>query len=190
MRNLIAALSLLVPSAFAEEAPNLTPAADKAVAAYEAQVEKAHKIYIGLVRSEQEKLVVILHKEMDALTKKGDLDGAIAIKDKIAVLAKSVPDDAVDQDFGSAPELVIVKAKYGTGDRFVDITTYLRKVANPTSLLCDIKKIHDEVGDPAPFAGKVVIIDYILGGKKDTAIVPEGTIIRIGAVPGETTRKK
>ena len=68
-------LSLLALTICAGEAPSKLPAAaDRAYRTYVVALDKSYQ-------AETDKLRVQLKKEMDAATKKGDLDAAIAIKD-------------------------------------------------------------------------------------------------------------
>lgn len=66
-------LALLLPLLLAAEDAKLSPAADKAYAAYTAALVKAYQ-------SETDKVRAALRREQDVLTKKGDLDGAMAVK--------------------------------------------------------------------------------------------------------------
>lgn len=71
-------LLLLTTAAWAgEAASSLPPSVDKIYGAYTAALAKAYQV-------ETDKVRIALKREMDALTKKSDLDGAMAIKSLLA----------------------------------------------------------------------------------------------------------
>ena len=63
----------------AEEAPKLPPAVEKVYSAYTAALAKSYL-------SETDKVRIALKREMDSLTKKSDLDGAMAVRALLATI--------------------------------------------------------------------------------------------------------
>lgn len=99
MRILIACLASLALAAEAQP-PQATPAAQKLIDESTAVASKAKQGYDQALRKEQDKLIANLTKEQERETKKGNLDGALAIKALIeevqgGLLARKV-DESVD----------------------------------------------------------------------------------------------
>lgn len=67
--------------------------------------------------------------------------------------------------------LKIVKATYGTKDKNIDISSYLREKINNNSL--NIKITNDIAGDPIPTVNKEAEIQYLLNGEEKTVVIKE-----------------
>lgn len=79
-----------------------------------------------------------------------------------------------------ASALEIVKASYGKGDQWLDVTEKLRAAAQPDSV--NVKMGIGLAGvDPVPNVVKETKVDYILDGKPGTVTVVEEAILRLGA---------
>lgn len=85
--RILAALLITASLCAAESAtvqpPALTPAAQKALDDARTAAGKAHDAYLQAVKKEQDRVVALLQREMERETKKGNLNGALAIKAKI-----------------------------------------------------------------------------------------------------------
>lgn len=78
--------------------------------------------------------------------------------------------------------LEIVKASYGKGDQWLDVTEKLRAAAQPDSV--NVKMGISLAGvDPVPNVLKETKVDYILDGKPGTVTVVEEGILSLGAPP-------
>jgi hypothetical protein len=86
--------------------------ARKIVAAARGRVGEARKAYVEQVRRESKQLVDALQAELEVETKKGNLDGALAIRDQIQQIREGAlvewteinPDDLVDPDDAEADD--------------------------------------------------------------------------------------
>ena len=76
MRYVLISLMLLVSSVFAQTA-------GEAEMAFNREYNEAKAVFDARVKAAQDKFVAVLKVEMKRLTQKGDLDGAVAIKEKI-----------------------------------------------------------------------------------------------------------
>ncbi len=113
MKVLIALLICF--TAIAQESPQTLPQdAQKTLDAYEAKVAKLRADLDKVIDREALNTISDLRKAQDAATKKGNLDGAVAIK---ATIAKLVPKDA-PKDVPSDPQQELI----GTWD--IAGTTY------------------------------------------------------------------
>ena len=74
--------------------------------------------------------------------------------------------------------LVIVKAKYGAGKRWVNVTRILRKAIKNNTLSCDMKELMalNKINDPAFGVHKYLIIIYKRGVKKYTKTFKESEL--------------
>jgi len=73
--------------------------------------------------------------------------------------------------------LKIVKATYGTKDKNIDISSYLKEKINNNSL--DVKISNDIAGDPAPTVNKEAEIQYSLNGEEKTVIIKENDSFKL-----------
>jgi HEAT repeat protein len=76
------------------------------------------------------------------------------------------------------PVLVIKSARYGAGDRWVDVTEALRAAVRNNSL--QVEASNSLAGDPAPGVVKELQIVYSLGDQEFSLRVKEGEMIRLG----------
>ncbi len=81
--------------------------------------------------------------------------------------------------------LEIVKAMYGKGDQWLDVTEKLRAAAQPDSV--NVKLGISLAGvDPVPNVLKETKVDYILDGKPGTVTLVEEAVLKLGAPPAWT----
>jgi len=81
--------------------------------------------------------------------------------------------------------LEIVKAMYGKGDQWLDVTEKLRAAAQPDSV--NVKLGISLAGvDPVPNVVKETKVDYLLDGKPGTVTLVEEAILSLGAPPAWT----
>ncbi len=76
------------------------------------------------------------------------------------------------------PLLTIQKARYGKGDRWVDVTDRLSAAISENTL--KITASNELAGDPAPGIVKELQITYHLGDQTHQVVVPEGQTIQLG----------
>ena len=83
-------------------------------------------------------------------------------------------------DYGPPSErLTIVRATYGSGGRYADVTERLRNISRGGRL--DVRADNDLAGgDPAYGESKVLTVYYVIGrGREQTAVVREGDRLRL-----------
>jgi hypothetical protein len=79
------------------------------------------------------------------------------------------------------PGLVIRSAVYGVlpdGDK-IDVTSIIAGMVQSNSL--DITVTNSDLGDPAPYQAKKLLVDYTLYNKDGSQMVPEGGVLKISA---------
>ena len=77
--------------------------------------------------------------------------------------------------------LVIRNASYGVlpdGDK-IDVTSIIAGMVQSNSL--NITVTNSDLGDPAPYQAKKLLVDYTLNGKNGSQMVPEGGMLKISA---------
>jgi hypothetical protein len=87
---------------------------------------------------------------------------------------------------GMAPAvtgLQIERARYGDGRRWLDVTQLLRDSVRDNSVQLQVSNATFGQ-DPAPATPKLVEVDYVWNGQRQTASVKEGQMLRLGAVSG------
>lgn len=129
-------LILTIGTAAAQPEPAPLPKdAKKSVDDSQAEIEKARKKFQAEAKAIQAKLLVDLQKHMDAETKKGNLDGAIAIRAEIARLKMPDPEivgehkavtDAKKILVGGKWKLTVLNALYSATWEFKDNLTLTR----------------------------------------------------------------
>lgn len=152
-------LLFLFTSAYAEDSPKpqLPEAAIKVMAQHDADVAKADAT-----------AAKALEKVLGEVMKKGDLDGAEAIKAKIDEL-KPKSNDPFKQ-------LQIVSAKYGVEGRWFDATHWIQdKVKNGVLKFQGI----DGLPDPAFGSVKVFVITYTINGVQKTKTFNQNALVEI-----------
>jgi len=87
MRYVLISLMLLVSSVFAQTA-------GEAEMAFNREYNEAKAVFDARVKAAQDKFVAVLKEELKRLTQKGDLDGAITVREKI----KSLEDETKPND--------------------------------------------------------------------------------------------
>lgn len=83
-------------------------------------------------------------------------------------------------DYGPPSQrLTIVRATYGSGGRYVDVTERLRNISRGGRL--DVQADNDLAGgDPAYGESKVLTVYYVIGrGREQTAVIREGDRLRL-----------
>jgi hypothetical protein len=74
------------------------------------------------------------------------------------------------------PEITILSAIYGAGDKTVDVT---KKVKDLFGKKANLKVNNQMGGDPCPGQYKSLIMEYMLGEQKMTKTFPEKTLIQL-----------
>ncbi|MGC4043483.1 MAG: hypothetical protein QM758_06730 [Armatimonas sp.] len=77
--------------------------------------------------------------------------------------------------------LTVLKAEYGAGNRWVDVTETVAKTVNQSRLSLRVTGSVLGAGDPAPGVGKTLRVTYSAGGVTQTAEVPENDELQIEA---------
>jgi hypothetical protein len=109
MKSVICFL-VVVGSVFGAELP---PAAHQAEMAYNKEYNEARVVFDTRVKAAQDKFITFLKNEMKRLTQAGDLDGALALKEKISSLEKSDEKSEKDENKNS----IIGVWEYGNNTR-------------------------------------------------------------------------
>lgn len=150
---------------FADESPPSKLPADSAKLLVKADAD------IMVIRKT---LVVALQKSQEIATKKGDLDGALAIKAKVEELTKQIPVPVK----AAAPVISVQKATWGGeigGPTTRDVTAVFNSaLANgPVTLQNTLFGF-----DPAPNASKVLTVTFTKStGRIVTKTFPENSIV-------------
>jgi len=113
-----------------------------------------------------------------------EMGGPAATKAVVAELEK-LRQASAPKPAGPEPETPVIKsARYGAGDRWVDVTNKVAAAVNdgiPT-----IEASNDLAGDPAPSVVKELQLVYTLGGKETVVTVAEGETLELqGGVRNE-----
>jgi hypothetical protein len=173
---LLLCLLLISPLLGADEAPppvKLPPDAVKALAKADADI-------VAIRRA----LIVQLQKSQEAATKKGDLDGALAVKGKIEEIGKDLPGKAapapVEATTVEYQGAFITKATYGTDAHSVDCMVLIKRILKGETLAID----NNSLGfDPVPNQPKHITIKWIApGGKACTTFLEEGRPLTVAEI--------
>jgi hypothetical protein len=149
---------LLMPSCVADEAqPVLPPPAQAVIAEYTKTDKVAKTIYNATKYKAIDKAIQDLTNVLKKISARGDLDGAIAITQKINELQDAKDMLAVDPD-----ALILVSAKYGVDTRWVDVLPFFKKLqGDKNSIDFDSANSNAIAGDPAVGVGKQMVFEVI-----------------------------
>lgn len=173
MRYVLISLMLLVSSVFAQTA-------GEAEMAFNREYNEAKAVFDARVKAAQDKFVAVLKEELKRLTQKGDLDGAITVREKIKSLEDETKPVVNNTTTTSTYNLVIIKAQYGANNKFIDATDYLNsKIVNGKLSYLNKDEITKDLGDPLPGIDKSLIIDYKKNGKIQQVIVPKNEKVNL-----------
>lgn len=86
----------------------------KAVQSTEAEIAKARQLYEDAAQKSSDKLLIVLKKSQETATKKGDLDTALAIKQKIESIQKGELIASVDEKAKSQAGVDLLGSKIVT----------------------------------------------------------------------------
>jgi len=101
MKSLLIAMLVLVPLyAFAQDA-KMPADAKKVIDKYEASVEASRKAFDASVAKARDQAIKDLKPIQTAETKKGNLDGAMLVKNKVEELAAEIPKPAAEGDLAN-----------------------------------------------------------------------------------------
>ncbi len=171
----LALLILICSVGFAEDLTMnvvLPPDAKQAIASYDAAVAKA-----------KADVIAKLQKAQETATKRGDLDGAMAIKARLAGLGKGETVDLTKykaQDCLRYKTVVFVTATYGKDDRSIDCMPLLRRIAAGEALVIDNNSLGH---DPAPNQEKSAHLEWISSdGSLHKTDIPEGKPFTLDAL--------
>jgi len=100
---------------------------------------------------------------------------ALGVDAALDELLSSLDEDDVKQ--AGSTGLLIESAKYGAGDRFVDVTALLAQSLDGDTL--HVRADNDLAGDPAIGTPKQLVVSYLNNGVRATKTVGEGEVLSL-----------
>lgn len=123
---------------------------------YERSLEKARSDYDRQIEAAQKEYIAALNSALDEVTRSGNLDEAVKIRNaKDALLNVSEADDKPRED----DRLQVLGALYGVNQSWLDVTDKLQKAIGEKNGWSAVVSAEDW-GDPAPGFGKTLIVRY------------------------------
>jgi len=130
--------------------------------------DEGFQLFLSCLKSDNRELFGM------ALTTAREVKSRQAAEAIAAELSRRAPADAAE-----APRLTVVKAVYGAGDQWADVTDALAAMVRGGSLF--VQASNGLVGDPAPGVVKELRLTYDLGNERKEVTLREGEGLQIGA---------
>ncbi|NMC19106.1 MAG: hypothetical protein GYA33_01690, partial [Thermogutta sp.] len=129
--------------------------------------DEAFQLFLSCLKSEDRELFGI------ALTTAREIKTRQAAEAIAAELSQRAPAESAE-----APRLTVVKAVYGAGDQWADVTDALAAMVRGGSLF--VQASNALAGDPAPGVVKELRLTYDLGKERKEVALREGEGLQIG----------
>jgi hypothetical protein len=156
-------------------------AEDQAEAEYNRAVEKAKSEYDAKVKIAKDKYAASLKAEMDALTKKGDLDGALKVREKLAKEQGSTVE--LPKTAGGAKNKIVIKScEWGVGKTKIDLAKIVEDALDKDPYT---PVDANNLTDPAPGKTKTLVISYEYNGVPVTETIKSDDASTIPHYPKE-----
>lgn len=163
----------------------LSPEMQRAVKYHKDTCAKAREDYLEAVKKSQDLLRGRIEREIKNVTRRGDLEEALALKAELERLEQeTAPIDILGNPIEKLVEvpakgLFIINATYGAGENIVDVTEHVRKMVKNNTLEVTAHHSSFNIDDPAHKQTKSMTIEYSLDGEKKSVHAKEKVVIKI-----------